>query len=138
VRSGCGWINFPDFKYAFDKAELTKDMIDTTLNYYVKLLKENPTIKAEFDGFATYGEKNPIRLSIERALKIKINLFTMGIDSARIVTKGWGDTRPYTGCSKKDIARMKTQSEKDSANALNRRVEFRVLSFKYKPKSGKE
>ena len=33
-----------------------------------------------------------------------------------------------------DIEKMKTQKEKDAAEAFDRRTEFRVLSFQYKPK----
>ncbi len=124
---------FPLLRFYYEKADAVGSLPDS-LNYIVRLLKDNPTIKIEADGHGSPDEKDAMPLSMERALVCKIYMFTQGIDSARIVAKGWGSTKPLEGCSKSDIRKMKTKEEKIQACEMDRRVEFRVLSFNYKPK----
>ena len=50
----------------------------------------------------------------------------MGVGADRFQFKGYGEERPII--SDTDIAKMKTQVQKDKANAFNRRTEFKILS----------
>ncbi len=130
-------LKFPRVEYALDKAILTENSKDS-LNYLVKLLKDNPTIKIELDAHTDPqgSEAHNMPLSQARAQSCVDYLKTQGIDSARLVAKGWGFTQTLPGCSAKDIAKMKTNEEKQAAYQADRRTEFRVLSFNYVPKGG--
>ncbi|HTA82748.1 MAG TPA: OmpA family protein [Bacteroidia bacterium] len=130
-------LKFPRVEYALDKAILTENSKDS-LNYLVKLLKDNPTIKIELDAHTDPqgSEKHNMPLSQARAQSCVDYLISQGIDSARLKAKGWGFTQTLPGCSAADIAKMKTNEEKQAAYQADRRTEFRVLSFSYVPKGG--
>jgi len=136
-KAGCSLVHFPFPRclFDFDKADVTKSVADS-LNFIIKLLRDNPTVKFELDGHGSPDEKDAMPLSLERALVCKMYMFSQGIDSARMVAKGWGDTKPLPGCSKRDVMRMKTKAEKIAAYEQDRRVEFRVIRFRYEPKGG--
>ncbi|HTB07445.1 MAG TPA: OmpA family protein [Bacteroidia bacterium] len=129
-------IRFPKVQYALDKADLTGDSKDS-LNFLVKLLNNNPTIIIELDAHTdqqgSVGHNKP--LSQARAQSCVNYLISQGIDSARLKAKGWWFSKPLI--KTEVIAKMKTKQEKDAAYAINRRTEFRVLSFNYVPKGYK-
>jgi peptidoglycan-associated lipoprotein len=58
-------------------------------------------------------------------------LITKGIEPARMVAKGYGESMPRI--SDAEIAKMATTAEKEAAHQQNRRTEFRVLSFDFVP-----
>jgi OOP family OmpA-OmpF porin len=74
----------------------------------------NPDLHFEIDGHTDNSGAAPhnLQLSQQRADAVKTQLITMGVDSARLTTKGLGDTKP--------ISDNATQEGK----ANNRRVEF--------------
>lgn len=126
-------LHFPQVLYDLDKATLTENSKDS-LNYLVTLLNNNPTIKIELDANTDQrGSKrhNEI-LSQARAQSCVAYLISKGIDSARLVPKGWGFDRPIITSAQ--IAKMKTKQEKEAAWQVNRRTSFHVLSFDYVPK----
>jgi peptidoglycan-associated lipoprotein len=59
-------------------------------------------------------------------------LVTKGIDPARMVPKGYGESK--LRISDAQIKAMKTKEEQEAAHQQNRRTEFRVLSYDYVPK----
>ncbi len=125
---------FPQCKFNFGSTNALGSLPDS-LNYIVKLLHNNPTITIEADGHGSPDEKNAQALSFARASVCRQYLISQGIDSDRIVEKGWGVIHPLPGYGKADIERMKTKEEKIAACEADRRVEFRVLSFTYTPKN---
>ena len=84
------------------------------LNEIAKLMKEHSDLKFEIDGHTDSDGKGDanLKLSQERADAVKAKLTEMGIDDARLTTKGFGATKPI---DKNDTAEGK---------ANNRRVEF--------------
>ncbi len=82
------------------------------------LLKENPGVRVEIGGHtdASGSEKANQKISEKRALSVKKYLMDkFGISENRLVTKGYGSTRP--------IADNKTED----GRSKNRRVEFKIL-----------
>jgi len=77
-------------------------------------MKEHSDLKFEIDGHTDSDGKGDanLKLSQERADAVKAKLTEMGIDDARLTTKGFGATKPI---DKNDTAEGK---------ANNRRVEF--------------
>jgi outer membrane protein OmpA-like peptidoglycan-associated protein len=84
------------------------------LNEIAKMMKEHNDLKFEIDGHTDSDGKADanLKLSQERADAVKAKLTEMGIDNARLTTKGFGATKPID----------KNDSAEGKAN--NRRVEF--------------
>ncbi|HMH22688.1 MAG TPA: OmpA family protein [Puia sp.] len=85
-----------------------------TLNMIVQVLKDNPDIGFEVDGHTdnTGNAPHNLQLSQQRADAVRAQLVSMGVDAARLSTKGYGDTKPVA------------DNGTPEGNANNRRVEF--------------
>jgi OmpA-OmpF porin, OOP family len=96
-----------------DKASIRPESMGT-LNMIVQVLKDNPDLKFEIDGYTdnSGAAAHNLTLSQQRANAVKEQLVKMGVDASRLTTKGFGDTKP--------IADNNTLEGK----ANNRRVEF--------------
>ncbi len=84
------------------------------INQMVKFLNENPTVKLEIGGHTdSDGEEAANqKLSLARAESVRSLLSDLGIDSGRLTTKGFGESKPMNG------------NETPEGKANNRRVEF--------------
>ncbi|MES2679356.1 MAG: OmpA family protein [Bacteroidota bacterium] len=99
-----------------DKASIKPESVNE-LDRLIKLLNDNPGLKIELashtdaDGAAEYN----IKLSDSRSASVVDYLIGKGIVSARLVAKGYGETKP--------IAPNDTPAGKQK----NRRTEFKIL-----------
>ncbi len=84
------------------------------INAIAKILKDNPALKFEVGGHTDSDgdDASNMKLSEARAIAVKVQLVSLGIDANRLITKGFGETKP--------IAPNTTLEGK----VENRRVEF--------------
>lgn len=84
------------------------------LNEVVSLMNSDASLKFEIGGHTDSDgdDASNLRLSQQRADAVKERLASMGIDGARLTTKGYGETKPL----------VTNDSPENKAN--NRRVEF--------------
>lgn len=96
-----------------DKATLKPQSMGT-INEIYNLLKKDPSLKFEIDGYtdSTGSTQNNLVLSQQRADAVKTQLVSMGTDASRLTSKGFGSTKPID---------TNTTPE---GRANNRRVEF--------------
>lgn len=99
--------------FDYNKASVKSESMGT-LNAIVQIMKDNPDLKFEVGGHtdADGDDQYNMTLSQQRADAVKAQLIKMGIDAARLTSKGYGETKP--------IGDNKTPEGK----ANNRRVEF--------------
>jgi len=129
-------IEFPEVRYAYNKAELqVNNEVNSldSLDFLYNVLVDNPTIIIELQAHTDSRGKEAYNkdLSQRRAESCVEYLSSKGIPSERMVAKGYGETR--LRISDKQIASLATEEEKEAAHQKNRRTEFTVLSFDYIP-----
>lgn len=103
--------------FDFDKSDLRPESF-VELDRVVKLLNENPAIKIEMSAHTDSkgSDDYNFRLSDDRARSVSAYIFSKGISPDRIISKGYGETKPVA------------TNETDEGRQLNRRVEFTILS----------
>jgi len=110
-------VNFAARRIQFEKAK--SDLLTGSLRVLdevVEILKQNPELKLSIEGHTSNDgsyEAN-MKLSEQRADRVKDYLITKGIDSNRLQSEGFGPNKP--------LNKGKTLAEL----ALNRRVELKV------------
>ncbi len=106
--------------FDFNKATFKQDSY-SELNKLERMLQQNTGMKVEIGGHTDIvGTKNYNKLlSQKRAEAVKDFLTKKGIDSRRITAVGYGSSRP-----------LASNDDEEEGRALNRRVEFKVLSGK--------
>ncbi|MEO6814453.1 MAG: OmpA family protein [Ginsengibacter sp.] len=102
--------------FDFDKWSL-RPVSFIELNRVVQLLKENMAIEVEMSAHTdSYGtDEYNFKLSDNRARSVMEYIVSQGIDSKRITSHGYGETKPVA------------TNETDEGRQLNRRVEFKIL-----------
>ena len=144
-------INVDNINYEYAKWDLLPESI-TALDSLASLLVLNPTIVIELMSHSDCrgdDEVNSI-LSQKRAQSVVTYLISKGIQSGRLVAKGYGETAPKTVT--KAIAKqypflkpgveltctyiesLKDEKKMEICHQINRRTEFKVLSSDYKEK----
>lgn len=128
-------IKLPEVQYDLGKFDLRPEGKDSLETLYLTLV-ENPTIIIELAAHTDSrdSDKRNMTLSQNRAQSCVNYLISKGIDPARMIAKGYGETK--LRISDAEIKAMKTKEEQEAAHQSNRRTEFSVLSFDYVPKEG--
>lgn len=137
-------IKINNINYAFGSYEITEES-KASLDSVAQLLTLNPTITIELMAHTDFVGSNEFNseLSQKRAQSVVDYLISKGINPARLVAKGYGETWPkkvtraiakqYDFLKRNDelteefIMKL-TPEQQEIAKALNRRTEFRVLS----------
>jgi len=107
---------FPNIKFHFNKTTIV-DGTDKELINVINFMKIHQNIRVEVQGHTDnkggllYNEK----LSQGRANKVKEKMVAQGIDAQRIVTIGYGETKPIS------------TNETEDGRQLNRRVDFVLI-----------
>lgn len=143
-------VVLPDILYDLAKWDL-KPQYQDSLQGLIKTLDENETIIIELASHTDSRgseESNDI-LSQKRAESVVNYLIDRGIDPKRLVAKGYGERVPRTLASDRKaegftfksgtkltetyIDSLSSNNLKETAHALNRRTEFRILSKDFIP-----
>ncbi|MBC7861751.1 MAG: OmpA family protein [Bacteroidia bacterium] len=106
-------IEFPNIKFVFDLTAVIKGT-DEGIDGLVKFLKKHIEMKIEVQGHTDNkgDDAYNMKLSQERADKIKQNLVGSGIAASRINAKGYGEEKPVA------------PNDSEIGRTINRRIEF--------------
>jgi OmpA-OmpF porin, OOP family len=118
-------IVIPGIEYDYNKATLRPVSIKV-LDTLVEFLNLNNNISIEIGSHTDTRGKDEYnqKLSQERAKSVVDYLISKGIAPARLVPKGYGETKPLV--SDEEIAKMKTETNRESGHQKNRRTSFRT------------
>lgn len=133
--------------YEFDKATLLPES-QNALDSLIMMLNENPNITIELSAHTDFRGSDAYNktLSQKRAESVVAYLIGHGIAADRLTPVGYGEERPktirkkvaerYPWLKENDVLKeefiLKLKPEQqETANALNRRTEFRVLRTTY-------
>lgn len=99
------------------------------LDKIVKVMKDNPGMKIELGSHTDSRGDNAanLRLSNERAKSSVKYIISQGIDPSRITAKGYGETQLII--TDAQLARLKTNEQRELAHQKNRRTEFIVVKM---------
>ena len=102
--------------FDFDKANLRSESF-VELDRVVKMLSENPAIEIEMSAHTDSkgSDDYNFKLSDNRARSVMEYIISKGIAASRIISKGYGETKPVA------------TNDTDDGRQLNRRVEFTIL-----------
>lgn len=102
--------------FDFDKWDLRPESF-VELDRVVKLLNENPSIEIEMSAHTDSrgADDYNFKLSDNRARSVMEYIISKGIAANRIISQGYGETRP------------EVPNDTDENRQLNRRVEFKIL-----------
>lgn len=102
-----------DITFATNSAELN-EKVKFILKGFIDYLKENPTVEVAIHGHTDdIGDDNEnLTLSENRANAVKDYLINEGVNSSRLTSQGFGETKP------------KLKNSSDYNRAINRRTEF--------------
>jgi peptidoglycan-associated lipoprotein len=141
-------IKLDNINYAFGSADLQPESI-VALDTLIELLQANPTITIELMAHTDHvgSEQFNFELSQRRAQSVVNYLIEKGINAQRLVAKGYGETWPKTvtreiaaqydflkrgdELTEAFIMKLPTEEQRQIAQGINRRTEFRVLRTDY-------
>jgi outer membrane protein OmpA-like peptidoglycan-associated protein len=109
-------IKLNNIYFDFDKYELKPESY-SELDRLYRFLSDNPGIRVEISAHTDSkgSDEYNLELSQKRAESVVNYLVAKGIDSGRLIAKGYGETQPVA------------DNETEEGRALNRRVEMRIV-----------
>lgn len=120
-NNGCpketaGTFNYKNIQFEFNSSVL-KTSSYAVLDLIAQQMKKNPDARFQLDGHSSAEgtEQRNMMLSVDRANGVKAYLVNNGIQNSKLITKGFGETKPLVSNS--------TEANK----ALNRRVEIKLF-----------
>lgn len=133
--------------YDFDKATLRPES-EEALDQLAEMLRENPTVTIELGSHTDRKgtEEYNLALSERRAKSVVDYLIGKGIAADRLVSKGYGESVPKTVTRRinrkypqlaigtilsEEFISSLPESDRETADQINRRTEFSVLSTDY-------
>ena len=142
-------VGLDNIFFEFGKATLTPES-STALDKLVKILNDNPNITIEIGAHTDRvgSAEGNLQLSGKRAQSVVDYLIKKGIEAERLTAKGYGKTQPVTVdktiqkkysflkvgdvLDEEYINSLISNEQKEIADSINRRTEFRVLKTTYK------
>lgn len=111
-----GTVRLNNIFFDFNKATLQEESFPE-LQRLIKLFDQIPGLVIELGGHtdSVGSDEYNLNLSNERANAVRDYLLENGIDSTKVVAKGYGETVPVA------------TNDTDEGRQLNRRVEFKIL-----------
>jgi len=105
--------------FEFGKANLLSQS-KVELDKVFKFLEKNPTVRVEIGGHTddVGDDASNQTLSEKRAAAVVEHLVKLGIDAARLESKGYGEKMPLA------------TNATETGRAINRRTEFKILPAK--------
>lgn len=109
-------VDIKNILFDFGKTILRSESY-AELDKVVKVLKVNPTMEIELSAHTDKigGYSKNLALSNDRAKSAREYLLSKGVAANRIVSKGYGETKPVA------------DNNTESGRQLNRRIEFKIL-----------
>ncbi len=134
--------------YDFDKATLRPES-RTALDSMAQVLRDNPGVSIELAAHTDRkgSEAYNIDLSLRRAQSVIDYLVAAGIDPGRLTPHGYGKSRPKAVTPRlareypqfaegtvldEEFVEQLSDADREIADQINRRTEFKVLSIDYK------
>ncbi len=116
-------VRLDNIYYDYDRHEIREDAA-RELDRLVKIMRENPSLRIELSSHTDARGSDPynLRLSQRRAQAAVDYLIENGIDSTRMVAKGYGETKLLNRCTN-GVECTETEHQ------LNRRTEFTILDL---------
>jgi peptidoglycan-associated lipoprotein len=120
--------------YPFNKADITAEAADS-LEFLYNILVDNPQLVIELraNTDSRGGDDYNLILSQKRADSAVGYLVRRGIDPARMVPRGYGETNLLI--TDDEIAKLASEEEREAAHQANRRTEFSILGDDFVPVS---
>ena len=111
--------------YDYNKFKIRQDAA-VELEKLVVLLNEKPNLKIELSSHTDCraSDEYNLKLSKKRAAAAVDYLVQKGIDKSRLVSKGYGETKPVHAC---DCQNGKNSNCKETEYQVNRRTEVKIL-----------
>lgn len=100
---------------------------NAAIQHLFNILKENPKMTLQLNGYADTRESNPDSLSKKRAELVFNELVKLGVKKKRLSVIGHGNSK--TQRSEEMIEMEKTDADKEALRLYNRRVICSILNF---------
>lgn len=116
-------VKLNNIYYDYNKADIRPDAAKE-LDRLVKILEDNPSMKIELGSHSDSRGSDSYNLSLsqKRAKSAVDYLISQGINSKRLISKGYGETQLKNRC-KNDV------NCSDEEHEENRRTEFKILDI---------